>query len=88
MINSLKKNKILLGIFVVVTVIFAWSTLSGGGTPKSSSLLTSTTDTSRTVVDQDIIRLPLDMPALKLDGPVCTTPAFILLRDFGREIFP
>lgn len=89
MLNSLKKNKILLGVFVVVTVIFLWSTLSGGGTPTpSSSLLTSTTQTSRVTVDQDIVRLLLDMQVLKLDGSVFNTPAFVLLRDFGREIVP
>lgn len=88
MIESLKKNKILTSVFVVVTVLFLWSTLSGGGSVKSSSLLTSTAQSPRAQVDQDIIRLLLDMQSIKLDGSVFTTPAFVLLRDFGRDIIP
>lgn len=89
MLNELKKNKILLIAFVVVSLVFAWSMLGRESSSSSSSLLTSAAQTQRgAAVDQDIIRLLLDMRSIRLDGSVFQTPAFVLLRDFGRDIVP
>lgn len=88
MFDSLKKNKILLIVFVAVALLFAWFTLSGGSNTAPSRVLTTASSSSRVAVDQDILRLLLDMRSISLDGSVFNTPAFVLLRDFGREIVP
>jgi len=87
MFESLKQNKILVIVFAVVSVLFMWSMLSKGGDTTSHSLLVSTTQSApRSEIDQEIVRLLLDMRSLRLDGSVFTSPGFILLHDFSREI--
>ncbi len=85
MIEQLKKNKILLIVFFIVTILFLW-TMIGGSSNKPAPILESATAGANPVMDQDIINLLVDMRSIKLDGSLFKSPGFLLLRDFGRDI--
>lgn len=86
MLDIIKQNKIILIVLVVIIAGFAWYGLADR-TP-STSLLTNDSRADSTVVEQDILRLLLDMRSIRLDSSVFENPAFTSLRDFGRSIVP
>ncbi len=87
MLDTLKENKIILVILIVVIAGLGWFGLSGSQT--SSELLTNNSRNSGSVVvDQDILRLLLDMRSIQLDSSIFENPAFGKLQDFGKQIVP
>ncbi|PCI30052.1 hypothetical protein COB52_01930 [Candidatus Kaiserbacteria bacterium] len=87
MLDTLKQNKIILVILIVIIAALGWFGLSGNQT--TSSLLTNDSRSSgNVVVDQDILRLLLDMRSIQLDSSIFENPAFGKLQDFGKQIIP
>ena len=86
MLDLIQKNKIIIGILVVIIAAFAWFGLSDQ--QPSTSLLTSESRNDTAVADQEILRVLLDMRSIRLDSSIFENPAFASLRDFGREIIP
>ncbi len=84
--NILRQNKVLLIILVIIVLALAWFGMSDRSQP--TGLLVGQAQTGTAAIDQEILRLLLDMRSIRLDGAVFETPAFLLLRDFGRDIVP
>ena len=78
------KNKFVIGIAVVALAGIAWWGMSGGGA--TAPLLT--TDTPTTASDVELVTTLLTLRAVTLNGTIFTDPAFMSLKDFGKEIVP
>jgi len=93
MLEPLKQNKKLLIAFAIATIFFMWNMLGGSNDTSSNAILISdaqddTQVVPRTEVDQEIVRLLIDMRSLRLDGSLFVSPGFGMLHDFSREIVP
>lgn len=86
MLDLLKKNKIIIGILIVIIAAFAWFGLSDQ--QPTTSLLSNESRSSNSAADQEILRVLLDMRSIRLDSSIFENPAFASLRDFGRDIVP
>ena len=87
----IKKNFAVIGIIVIVILGAVWYSLSAG----SDAGATETTEGGVLSVqegdpaaeaDPDVLRLLLDMRAIKLDGRLFSSPAFRILQDTGKDI--
>ncbi len=81
---NLLKNKFVIGIAVIALAALAWWGLAGSSAP--TPLLT--TETSTTASDAELVITLLQLRAVTLSGTIFTDPAFMSLKDFGKEIVP
>ena len=83
---SLLKNKFILlllaGVIVAGVVWYSFMRDKGG------KLLQTEDITKPTAVDSDVVTILLQLRAVSLSGTIFTDPAFISLKDFGRQIIP
>lgn len=88
----LKKNFPLIGIIIIVILGAAWYALSSGsGTDApvevtEGGVLVATQGDPEAEADPDVLKLLLDMRAIKLDGRLFKAPAFRALQDTGKQI--
>jgi hypothetical protein len=88
MIATLARHKLILIVVAIIIAGIAWYALSGG-TPSSSSDLTSAAPTaSANPADQDLVNTLLTLRTVQLDGTIFTDPAFMSLKDFSTQIVP
>ena len=86
MISSLFRNKLILGVIVVIVIGGAWYGLSSSGAPADTGALTSAgADTSG---DSDIVATLLSLQAITLSGTIFSDPAYPTLKDFTTAIVP
>jgi hypothetical protein len=55
---------------------------------RSENLLETSDLTVATEADSDIVNVLLELRAVTLSGTIFSDPAFVRLKDFGREIVP
>lgn len=88
----LKKNFPLIGIILIVVLGAVWYALSSGsGTDAAievtdGGVLVATEGDPEAGADPDVLKLLLDMRAIKLDGRLFKAPAFRALQDTGKQI--
>jgi hypothetical protein len=88
----LKKNLALIGIIIIVILGAVWYALSAGSGTSTSvevtdgGVLVATAGDPEAEADPDVLKLLLDMRAIKLDGRLFKSPAFRALQDTGRQI--
>lgn len=86
MLRIITENKIILIVVVLIIAAFAWFGMTEQG--PSSGLLVNESRTDSSPLEQDILRTLLDMRSIELNSALFENPAFMSLRDFGREIVP
>ncbi len=88
----LKKNFALIGIILMVILGAIWYSLSSGGGAGApvevteGGVLVATEGDPEAAGDPDVLKLLLDMRAIKLDGRLFKSPAFRALQDTGKQI--
>jgi hypothetical protein len=88
----IRKNFAVVGIVVIVVLAATLYVLMSGG----STTAVETTEGGALVAvqgadieaqdDPDVLKLLLEMRAIKLDGRLFTSPAFRVLQDTGKEV--
>lgn len=89
MLNFITQHKVLAALAVGFVALGLWFFLSGGGTPESTSLLTTevVTDTSGTAAGT-LIETLIELRSIQLNGAIFQDPAFLALHDFSTDITP
>src|SRR5579859_7997317 len=84
MMNFLNKNKMFIGVGLVLILgaIYYFMNFSGGS---SAPALTQSSDS---VVSQDLLATLQNLHTIKLDNSIFTDPVFVSLTDFGVTIPP
>lgn len=89
----LKKNFTLIGIIVIVILGAIWYVMAAGGGAADApvevtegGVLVATEGDPEAAADPDVLKLLLDMRAIKLDGRLFRSPAFRALQDTGKQI--
>jgi hypothetical protein len=86
------KDLTLIGIIFMVILGAVWYALSAGSGTSAAvevtegGVLVATAGDPEAEADPDVLKLLLDMRAIKLDGRLFKSPAFRALQDTGRQI--
>ena len=83
--DFIMRNKVGVGIGVVLLMGAVWYSMSPSGT--STSLITSTPVTGNGP-DQGLVETLIALRAVKLDGAIFSEAAFTGLEDFSTQIVP
>jgi hypothetical protein len=84
---ALLQNKLVILVLggVVIAGVVWYSFLRDRG---DTSLLQTNDLTQATEADADIVNTLLELRSVSLSGTIFSDPAFLRLRDFGRDIVP
>lgn len=87
----IKKNFTLIGIILIVVLGAVWYAIMPGDGGASvevteGGVLVATAGDPEAEADPDVLKLLLDMRAIKLDGRLFKSPAFRALQDTGKQI--
>jgi hypothetical protein len=80
----ISQHKLIAAVVVLVVLIGGWYALSGSS--GAAPTLTTTSVTSVSPADQNLVSTLLALRAVKLDGTILNDPAFLSLRDFSTQI--
>jgi hypothetical protein len=91
--EMIKKNLVLIGIIVCVVLAATWYGLASRGGDEAAiavseqgGLLVAKSGDTEAGGDPDVLKLLLDMRAIKLDDRLFKSAAFRVLQDTGKEI--
>lgn len=87
----LRKNFAVIGIIVIVVLGGIWYSMSSGSVSQEvavteGGVLVASEGDPESSGDPDVLKLLLDMRAIKLDGRLFKSPAFRALQDTGKQI--
>ena len=86
MIQALFKNKIVLGILVLLVGAGGWYALSGDSSPPP--ILETQEFAATNEAEKDLVATLLQLRAVSLSGTLFSDPAFQSLKDFGSQVLP
>ncbi|MFM2414336.1 MAG: hypothetical protein RI911_29 [Candidatus Parcubacteria bacterium] len=88
----IRKNFVLIGVIIVIVLGATWYSLSKNTDANTAiettegGVLSAQEGDPAAEADPDVLRLLLDMRAIKLDGRLFSSPAFRILQDTGKDI--